>query len=288
MKKIMFFVFALSAIVLTSACSSASDDEMFAQAEQPAVDEYVTISFSPYFVEAMTRGAGDKAVSEVCDRLDIWISDGETTTEYHQQKTDTGFGSLSVQLNKTKTYTLYAVGHKSPSAVTMSSNLISFADNLVFDAFYCKKVFTPSASLECQLTRFVGQFSLWITDAIPEETVKMHFIISASNTQWNVSTGVGATPLVRTRDFTSWSSLGDGSTMFNINVIPDNLTDITTVDITVQALDENDDIIEERSFADVNIKASYRSIYKGTFFITTDMAYSFVLNDSWTQDVTNF
>ena len=55
------------------------------------------------------------------------------------------------------------------------------------------------------------------------------------------------------------------------------------IDVTVTALDAEDNVIEEKSFADVPIQAGYITTFKGTFFVTTGMSFSFQSSGDWTD-----
>lgn len=289
MKKTVFqmMMAVLAAVCLTS-CSKTPEDDVLVTDDAPAQQEtYVTLHFSPYIQEAMTRGAGDKSIQEICSRLDIWLEDDDQVIEVHQSSSDAGFGSVSVKLNITRTYTLYAVAHNSDAPVTFEDGLVSFDDDIVTDAFYCRQSITPSAVINCTMTRFVGQFALWITDAIPENAARITFSSASTNTQFNLTIGAGTSKDERVREFTSWQSSSSG-TLFNFYIIPDNLTAGCTVDVVATVYDGDDNIIETRTFEDVPIQAAYRSIYKGTFFVTSDMSYSFVACSTWTDSTTDF
>ena len=70
--------------------------------------------------------------------------------------------------------------------------------------------------------------------------------------------------------------------------MPPDLTTTDDITITVQALTSDDDIVEQKTFTDVPIKAGYRATYHGEFFTTEQMAMSFVAED-WTNfDTVNF
>jgi hypothetical protein len=268
MKKAIIFM--LTAIVL-AACSS--DEE---QNESTTV----TINFSPYDVEPMTRAA--VSIADVVTRLEVWITDGTTTTDLHQSSSDAGFGSLTVTLDKTKTYTLYAVGHKADGA-TLSDGVIGFTDDKVSHSMFYSTTFSPTTttSMSCLMTRIVADFRMEITDDIPAECKSLRFTVSNVFDRWNVSTG-GTHQL----DRVSTINCNGTSAIFNVYAI---VTDAnTTHDILVEALDENDDVVQSRTFADVPLRNGYKTNYRGTFFIDTPATAGFTIDDWNEYDVVDF
>lgn len=134
------FAFAVVAL-LCAACVNVNtplDDE-----EVTTEKQRVTLTFAPYTTEmmaakamrakAVTRAA--VPVGNVVNRLDLWLMEGDSAkaltqtvavTENHQTTKDDDFGTLSLMLDKDKTYTLYAIGHKE-SASTAQAPLTPFS-----------------------------------------------------------------------------------------------------------------------------------------------------------------
>ena len=142
MKKLLFM--ALAALWLVG-CSEAE------QTEQSEELTKVSLSFSPYEQSTMARTTrAASSIAGIVTHLDVWITDGTTTQDIHQTSSDADFGSLSVTLNKTKTYTIYAIGHKADGA-TLSDGVISFTNDKVTHAMFYTTTFTPSetTSLSC-------------------------------------------------------------------------------------------------------------------------------------------
>ena len=255
-------------------CSSEKDER---QVSEPT---NVTLTFSPYEVTAMTRTA--TSIATLVTHLDVWITDGTTVTALHQTSGDSEFGSLSVTLDKTKTYTLYAVGHKADGA-TLSDGVISFTDDKVTHSMFYTTTFSPATttSLSCLMTRIVADFRLEITDDIPTSAVKFRFTIASVFDRWNVTTG--ATHGINR---VSTINYGGAASIFNIYAITTDAQTLHTV--TVEALDENDAVIQSRVFENVPLRNGYKTNYRGTFFIDTPMIMSFTVNDWNEYDVVNF
>ena len=274
-------VIALLALVVLTACSNEQEECVFNGSAAENQTE-VTMTFTPYEQTAMTRAA--TSVATVVTRLDVWLYEsGSEVQAVHQSSSDDGFGSVSVTLDKTKTYTLYAVGHRSGGAATLEDGVIAFPDDKVTHSMFYQTTFSPATTTElsCLMTRIVAQFRFEITDDIPATCKKLQFTISDVFDRWNVSTG-GTHQLNRT----STVNYGGTSSIFNVYAI---VTDAqTTHDITVTALDENDQEVQTRTFAAVPLRNGYKTTYRGTFFIDTPMTMSFTVNDWSEYDVVEF
>ena len=247
-------------------CSSESDEQKVSEPTE------VTISFSSY---KMTRAA--TSVATVVTHLDVWLYEsGSEVTAIHQSSSDAGFGTITATLDKTKTYTLYAVGHKADGA-TLSDGVISFTDDKVTHAMYYTTTFSPATttSLSCLMTRIVADFRLEITDDIPTSAVKFRFTVSGVYDRWSVTTGA-------THGINRVSTINYGGTsaIFNVYAI---VTDVQTLHtVTVEALDENDQEVQTWTFADVPLRNGYKTNYRGTFFIDTPVSASFLVDD-WNE-----
>ncbi len=272
--ELMAVVFA--AVVI--GCSSDNDEQ---RVEKSVTDEQrVVVTFIPYDVSPMTRGTAamtraTTSIASIVTHLDVWITDGTNEVAVRQTNADDGFGSLSVTLDKSKTYTLYAVGHKADGA-TMADGVIAFTDDKVTHAMYYTTTFSPATttSIDAEMTRIVGNFRVEITDAVPDKVTRMAIHIGTSPTRWNVTTG-GCNPVDRSATNNIGTKTGVILSTFVI-AQDDAATDYT---MTVTAYDANDDVVQERTFADVPIRNGYRTTYRGAFFTDAVFITSFTVND---------
>ena len=289
MKRTITTAFAVAAImtaaVMTTACSNDSDDltsgDDFTAGDGSAVAKTeVTLTFSPYTMEAMTRTA--TSIASIVTHLDVWLVNGSDVITLHTTNADDGFGTVSMTLDKTKTYTLYAIGHKADGA-TLSDGVISFTDDKVTHSMFYTTTFSPATttSLSCLMTRIVADFRLEITDEIPAAVKKLRFTVSDVFDRWSVTDG-GTHQL----DRTSLITYNGTSAVFNIYAI---VTDAqTTHTVTVTALDENDQELQTRTFADVPLRNGYKTNYRGTFFIDSGVSSSFTVDDWNEYDIVDF
>lgn len=279
MKKKMLM---LMAAVVVAACSNESSD----YSEHSEYSE-VVLTFSPYQQEAMTRST--VPIADIVNHLDVWLYEsGSEVTAIHQTTSDASFGSVSVTLDKTKTYTLYAVAHKADGA-TLSDGVITFANDKVTHAMYYSTTFTPATTtnLSCLMQRIVAQFRIETTDAVPAAAKKIQITIDDVFDRWSVATG-GTHQADRTYTININSTAQDGTVALNVFAI---VTDAqTTHTVTVTAFDADDHEVQSaRVFADVPLRNGYRTTYRGALFIGTGFAGTFTVENDWNEyDVVNF
>ena len=278
MKKSIITLFALSTILASSCEKPIISDGSFIEDEVTTV----TMSFSPYDVTGMRAAA---SIATYCNHLDVWIIDGEDTIAIHQTTEEGGFGDVSLSLNRTKTYTLYAVGHKADGA-TLSDGVISFTDDKVTHAMYYSTTFSPATTtnLSCLMTRIVADFRLEITDDIPAECKSFRFTISSVFDRWNVTTG-GTHSLNRV----STINCNGTSTIFNVYAITTDAQTLHTV--TVEALDADGNALvptQQKVFENVPLRNGYKTTYRGAFFTTESVTSSFTVDDWSSMDVIDF
>ena len=277
-------MFLMAAAAMMAACSSDNGEEPVNNET-----ETVTISF-PQFqqtIEPMTRTNTD--VSTLVTHIDVWLTDGTTTTAVHQVSTDTGFGTVSVELTRNKTYTMYAIAHKANGAATLTNNIIAFPEEKVTHSMFYTTQFNPSTTnqMSCEMSRIVGMFRLETTDAVPADVSKMRFEIPQTFTRWNVN-GTGANKVDRTSEITVSSTNQDGTATFVLYIIGSD--DQELYDITVKALDADGNVVEngQRTFTDIPIRNNYKTILSGAFFAPGSLSTTFTVTDWETYAVVNF
>ena len=283
-KATILFVCTMVCVMFHTSCSNDDHEGEFdvnINPPQGMRDTTVVISFVPrYQITPMTRAA----ISDAASRLDMWIYDGDTeVADVHQSSSEDGFGSVSLTLEKTKTYTVYAMAHKGDGAATLSDGVISFTDDKVRDTFWYTATFSPSesATITAVMCRIVAQFRLMITDDIPEEVKKMRITVGSVYDRWNVS-GSGVHQIDRI------STVSYGGTSKNFSVYAIVSDEQTLHQVTVEALDASDGVVQSRSFSDVPLKNNFKTVYSGRFFTNTMMSLSFTTEDWNEYDAVTF
>ncbi len=257
--------------LLLTACSSDVE-------EQRVMNEptEVTLTFSPYQMEAMTRAA--TSIASVVTRLDVWITEGANTTAVHQTSSDADFGTVTATLDKTKTYTLVAIGHKCADVATLADGVIHFPEDKVTHAMVYTTTFTPATatSLSCEMERIVAAFRMETTDEVPAACKKIRFTTSDVFDRWDVATG-GTHELDRQTTVNITSTAQDGTVAITIYNITSDAQ--TPHNVTAEALDADDNVLQTRTFANVPLRNGYKTTYRGTFFIDSDMTMTFTVDD---------
>ena len=251
--------------------------------------EPVTISFD--FPEVSIAPMTRATISEAASRLDVWIyEDGSEVEAVHQSSSDSGFGTVSMTLNKTKTYTLYAVAHKAADVCTLTDGIISWPDDKVKESFFYTTTFSPATvtSINAEMNRITGKFTLQTTDAVPDDVDHVRFTIVNTGLRYNVITGEPSNIIDRVVDFTSITRKpADGTCSFAFQIL--STSDASTAfDITVTAYASDNSIIETKTFTDVPIRNGYRTTYSGYFFTTEGMTMTFSVDDWQDYDTVNF
>ena len=267
------------AVVAMAMLTACTDDGAGEVANDETAE--VRMTFSPYDVEPLTRAA----VADYATRLDVWIYDGDTEVQaVHQQSTDEGFASLSVQLEKSKTYTVYAVAHKAAGAATLNNGVVSWPDDKVTHSFFYSQSFSPATTttLSCLMERIVGNFRLEVTDKVPEGVARMTIDMGVSPTRWNVE-GYGENAVSRVSSFTP---AGGSSPTLLVFMLAGN--DEEKMDMTVTAYDGEDAVVQQRVFEDVPIRAGYRSTYRGAFFTSGEVSMTLTTNDWMDYETVDF
>ena len=282
----------ISMLLCVTACSPVSDipvstSELTARMEGEKTDTLVTISFAPPFDMApMTRAA----ISEAASRLDVWVYDDDTeVAAVHQSSSSVDFGSVSLSLNKLKTYTLYAIAHKATDACTLTDGIIAWPDDKPKESFFYSTTFSPATttSINAEMNRICGKFTLLTTDAVPDEVDHFRFVIADTGIRYNAVTGEPDDLTDRVVDFASVSRKNDGTCSLAFQILSTS-DDVTNFTITATAYNASNEVVEQKTFNDVPIRNNYRTTLTGCFFTTEGMTMTFTASDWQDFDEINF
>lgn len=293
--------FAAAVALLFTACTSEESLDNIEPVTNAKTEQEVTITFSPYTMESMAKTRAAEPIGTLTDRLDVWIFEGDSATaltqtkavaEQHQQKSDDGFGTLSVKLDRAKTYTLYAVAHWKQSPATINGGIVSFPSvpNVkVAQTFVYTTTFSPSetTTLSCVMQRCVGMFKVCMKDeVIPSDVKKFEISTNGTPKQWSFVENKGISP----SDFYAvyWDKFfsGPDGLEFVIYIIGSDTE--KPYDITVTAYGADGAVIKQRTFPQVSIRNNYMTVYSGTFFLDTPFTPTFTLESDWTETVTEY
>ena len=162
----------LAAFIAGLACSCEKEQptaDIETEITTPEWADTVTIHFSsPYTIEPFTRSS---SITQSVSHLDVYLNDGTTTAGFHQIQTDDNFGSVTVALDRTKTYTLVAVAHKCNGNATIADGIITFPEEKVTQSMVYTTSFSPATTtvINAEMQRIVGQFRFEVADAVPDD-----------------------------------------------------------------------------------------------------------------------
>lgn len=286
MKKCVFFA-ALACVLAACSSINAEEDEMTSQESGEAK---MLLVFSPYEMSEMQAPMrrAPVSISGVVSHLDVWVTDGTTWQTINTTSNDTGFGQVEVILDKSKTYTVYAMGHNSSDAAVRTGNVISFSDGKVRDCMFFSRQLQvqENTAIGCKMQRIVGRFAIESTDQMPADVDHVKFTIHDTSLTYNLDGTLG-TLVDRDVLYQSPSAAQNGTVSFAFYIM--STTDAATdFDITFTAYDDQDDVLVTRTFEDVPIKNGYKTHYRGELFTNAAATTTFTV-DEWSEfDVVDF
>ena len=270
MKKTIFTVLCVLGVGLT-ACTS---DELSVAKE----DTTVTLAFEGIKFDIQPIGTR-ATIAESASRLDVWVyENGSEVETVHQTSSDSGFGTVSLTLNNTKTYTLYAFAHKATGACTLTDGIIAFPEDKPKESFFYTTTFSPATttSINAEMSRICGKFTMSTTDAIPDNVDHVQFIIRNTALRYGVD-GTLSNIIDRTVDFPNITRKADNTCSFSFNILASDA--VANFEITATAYASDNSIIETKTFDAVPIRNNYRTTLTGPFFTTESMTLTFTCAD---------
>ena len=271
MKKTIFTVLCVLGVGLT-ACTS---DEQISVTKE---DTTVTLAFEGIKFDMQPMGTR-ATIAESASRLDVWVyENGSEMEAVHQTSSDSGFGTVSLTLNNTKTYTIYALAHKATAACTLADGVISFPDDKPKESFFYTTTFSPATttSINAEMNRITGKFTLQTTDAVPDDVDHVQFVIRNTALRYGVD-GTLSNITDRTVDFPNITRKADGTCSFSFNILASDA--VADFEITATAYASDNSVIETKTFTSVPIRNSYRTTLTGAFFTTESMSISFTCSN---------
>ena len=264
-------------------CSSGDDGHRVAYEQ-----ESVTLTFCPYEMEpeAMTRAVA--SIAGVVSRLDVWIYEGgNEVTAVHQTSTDAGFGTVSVSLDRTKTYTVYAMGHNSDESATLADGAVSFPSDIIRESMFYTTTLSPASAsaLSCEMQRVVGKLRIETTDNVPDGASYVTLGVATAATKWNVDGTLGGLTGRTIRINGLGSRIGQ-TVALNCHLLSTS-TGATNYDVVVTLYDGNDGVLMTRTFSAVPIRNGYKTTYRGQLF-TGGVTAAFTVGDWSEYEVVEF
>ena len=294
MKKFNLNIAALCGYALLTGAvvslSSCSEEVTNLQNQESGPCAPVRVRISDLSI-SMGDFSGTRAVENPADYSEvdaITLAVYEGTTEVYQSTQEKGsatsFGDFSFSL-PLGTYTMVVIGrdHVSGDAFSLTSATVAgFTSEKVRETFCAKQEVVVSNStainLNVTLSRIVTALSIVSTDNKPEGVVKIRTTYSAGGKTFNPSTGLAIEntgfSIVSTPSANVGQPIGTVSYAFLA-------TDEQTMDITIEALDANDQVLITKEVENVPLKRNRKTTLTGDIFSPTTTAVTVRLETEW-------
>ena len=294
-----FFVMAVG-VLLAASCSNESIDrvnnEGTEKGELTTVPVMVRVSdFSVVMDDlssgkANSRGADDPASYNGVGALTLAFYDGEgaEVVKLTQVKSDgstyTTFGAFTANL-PVGTYTMVALGYnfKDGDAFTLTSpTLAAFTSERPRETFCKTQSITVTGSsklnLSVTLNRISSMLNIISTDGRPAEATKIRTTFSKGGKSFNPTTGLATVD-------TGFAQTNNPSTAddapISVNSYPFLYSDEETMDITIEALDAEENVLFTKYVTDVPMQRNRKTTLTGAVYSASPTSVGFLLETSW-------
>lgn len=229
-----------------------------------------------------------RAEQEAVSRMAFFLLDEEGKKVLAQEKSNTSNDYLNLYVEAPKgAYQLVAFGHNGTADASIDANaIITPPSGKLTDSFlYYKEIELNEESESEQsitLDRCVSKFSLKHTDAIPEGTATVEFVVTGAAKVLNAKTGLGdeseeqaivinipaSAVGTKNNSFAFYTFLTSGESKLKI---------------VATSKDADDAVLATYTFEDVEMEVNMQTIYSGAFF-HADQKIGASFNTEWKPD----
>lgn len=209
-------------------------------------------------------------------------------TQYkNNPSTYTTFGTFSANVpvgNYTIVAVAYAYNEGDNFALTSLTNA-GYSSERPRETFCATQEVTVTSSstlnLEVALNRISSMLQIASTDGRPAEATKIRTTFSKGGKGFNPTTGLAKTDNGFAQ--TNSPSTGVGGNV-TVSIFPFLYTDEESMNITIEALDANDNVLITKTISDVPFKRNRKTILSGAVYTPNNSGASFTLNTEWLPD----
>lgn len=208
----------------------------------------------------------EKAVGDVCSRLSLAVfkEDGEKLFKnINSTSSDDNFGTFGVDIPN-GTYQVVLFAHSGEKNVTISSPTELNADYKVTDSFYTYETINvndETKDFSFSLKRCVAKIHLTFTVPLDSNIKQMRFSYTGGSSTLDATTGFGK---VNSRQSEKQAIDNYDKPEFDIYTYPHEESD--ELKITVEALDAQGNIVQQKELNGIPVKLNYTTEVKGDFF----------------------
>jgi hypothetical protein len=287
------YSFVAGLLLLAAGCSNDVDMNV------NSYDEYAQVSvrvndFSLLVEDFPTTRAEQSVASYTGVKaltLAFYASNGSETFKTDQLRDDaatyTTFGEFSCNL-PIGTYTMVVLGYGSETAITLTSPTEAAFDNdRVRETFAATQSVTVTSStpvdLSVTLNRIMAKLNIVSTDGRSASVTKIRTTYAAGGQSFNPSTGLATVNTGFSVDNNVSVAVGN---VINIGNYVFLASDEQDINITIQALNDNDDVLFTKVIADVPFKRNRVTKLSGAIFTTEPSELSINVENSWLNEAT--
>ena len=287
------YSFVAGLLLLAAGCSNDVDMNV------NSYDEYAQVSvrvndFSLLVEDFPTTRAEQSVASYTGVKaltLAFYASNGSETFKTDQLRDDattyTTFGEFSCNL-PIGTYTMVVLGYGSETAITLTSPTEAAFDNdRVRETFAATQSVTVTSTtpvdLSVTLNRIMAKLNIVSTDGRSASVTKIRTTYAAGGQSFNPSTGLATVNTGFSVDNNVSVAVGN---VINIGNYVFLASDEQDINITIQALNEDDDVLFTKVIADVPFKRNRVTKLSGAIFTTEPSELSINVENSWLNEAT--
>lgn len=289
--------FALLSTVLTlSSCSGSEEvtnlEELEKNRRVPVNVHISEFSFSMEDLPSTRTTVAPGSYENFNGEITLAFYDGETEVcRYRQLESDnntyTTFGDFTCELPK-GTYTMVAVcrdvGNGDVFTLT-SPTQAGYSSLRVRETFVATQSVevtgTSAVNLSVALNRVVTKLGIYSTDIRPVGVSAIRTTYSAGSKSFNPSTGIALGNAGFSTTNSSSAAVGETIGIANFAFLA---TDEQTMDITLEVLDNDNQVIISKVIHDVPFKRNRMTALRGPVFTPDVTTVSFTLEEEWIDD----
>ena len=306
MKNVKFFFAAF--VLLAASCSNdeSLDSSVNLSSEQGLAP--VTVSVSGFAVEqGEFPGTGEPQGTRAATRaqsvsdyanvkfltLAFYKSDGTEVYKQTQNRDDDAtydtFGEFSTSLPM-GSYTMVVVANGGNNVPTLTSaTSATYGENVVGDTFVKSQevniTSTEAVNLDATLDRIVTCIAVNSTDGRAEEAKKLRITTTTGSRSFSPTTGLATVNSGITAMITLPEAVGTVTKSASLLFLA---ADEQTADVTIETLDEDDNVLFSKTVENVPLKRNRWTILTGAMYQTTASG-TFSVNTDWlTNENVNF
>ena len=287
------YSFMAGLLLLAAGCSNDVDMNVNSSDEYAQVS--VRVNDFSLLVEDFPTTRAEQSVASYTGvkalTLAFYASNGSETYKTDQLRDDattyTTFGEFSCNL-PIGTYTMVVLGYGSETAITLTSPTEAAFDNdRVRETFAATQSVTVTSStpldLSVTLSRIMAKLNIVSTDGRSASVTKIRTTYAAGGQSFNPSTGLATVNTGFSVDNNVSVAVGN---VINIGNYVFLASDEQDINITIQALNDNDDVLFTKVIADVPFKRNRVTKLSGAIFTTDPSELSINVENSWLNEAT--